>query len=341
LVSSADAQEQRPLHEALSIQYQGQCIDHASLSSAVAQWLGGDLIGADLAVSVEGGDEPVPHAHFELRRMDESIVVRRFSNLKNGCEDLQKALPFAIAIAIDARVVQSRDASLPAPTARPRVDVRQAAQPEVVPAPSLEPKAEPPPAVEASEVASVRASIGPAASISSIDRSRHAFQFILQTQWLRAVAPQDAWAAQVGFGWRVVRWFEAELGALASLPDTAALGSGQAKFVVAGAIAQACGRHDFAVTLRACVGGATGVVRAEGMGYAQDLRATGSWLSGVGGVDIAWPPRARLAVRLSAQVLPAVRRPALFVTDSNGVEVSGLQAPKLGTTLALGLSLSL
>ena len=72
-----------------------------------------------------------------------------------------------------------------------------------------------------------------------------------------------------------MRWFEAELGALASLPDTAALGSGQAKFVVAGAIVQACGRHDFAVTLRACVGGATGVVRAEGMGYAQACSVVG------------------------------------------------------------------
>jgi|GEM_PF-6372199 len=48
---------------------------------------------------------------------------------------------------------------------------------------------------------------------------------ILQTQWLRAVAPQDAWAAQVGLGWQAVRWFEAKLGALASLPDTAAMGS--------------------------------------------------------------------------------------------------------------------
>ena|GEM_PF-5075210 len=327
------------MQEALSIQYQGQCIDHASLSSAVAQWLGGELIDADLAVSVEGGDKPAPNARFELRRMDESIVVRQFHNLKNGCEDLQKALPFAIAIAVDARVVQSRDASLPPPTARP--EVRPPAEPEVQPAPSSEPKVERTPPVETIEVATLGASIEPSASMPSIDRRPHVFQLILQTQWLSAVTPQGVWAAQVGFGWRAVRWFEAELGALASLPDTAALGSGQAKFVVAGTIVQACVRHEFAVTLRACVGGATGVVRAEGMGYAQDLQATGAWWSGVGGVDIAWPARARLAVRLSGQVLPAVRRPALAVRDSNGVEVSSLHASKLGTTLALGLSLSL
>lgn len=330
-VSSALAQEHRAFEHALSVRYKGKCLDHSSLSSAVAQWLGGQSVDPDLTVLVEGADKPALHARFELRRLDEVIAVRQFQSLKGGCEDLQKALPFAIAIAIDARVVQERDASLPVPSARPDASL----------IPVL--KAETPPLIEQKEPEplQVQATAVTAVAKPETPPTQRAFALNLQTQWLRAVVPQAAWAAQLGLSWRTFDWLDFELGALATLPDAATLEVGQARFMVAGTVIKACARHVSAVIARACIGGAAGVIRAEGSGYAEDLSNSSTWLSGLGGADVAWPPRSRLAVRLSGQILPAVRRPALAVVGANGGEIDRLSAPKLGATLALGFSLAL
>ena len=328
-VSSASAEEHRAFEHALSVNYEGKCLEHISLSSAVVQWLGGQSVDPELTVLVEGADKPSPHARFELRRLDETLAVRQFQSLKGGCEDLQKALPFSIAIAIDARVAQARDASLPVPSARPDASLTPVPNPE------------PPPPVEAREPERLQSTPVLTAVKSAPQPRQQAFHLILQTQWLRAVAPQPAWAAQFGVSWRAIDWLEVELGALASMPDTATLAIGQARFTVAGTVMQVCVRHVSTVATRACIGGAAGVVRAEGLGYAEDLRTTGPWWSGLGGADVAWPSRTRWAVRLSGQILPAVHRPALAVTDTNGGEVGRLHSPKVGATLALGLSLAL
>ncbi len=334
-VSPAAAEEHRAFDVALSVSFDGKCLDHISLSSAVAQWLGGKPVDSELTVLVQGGDKPTPHARFELRRLDEAIAVRQFEGLKGGCDDLQKALPFAIAIAIDARVAHARDASLPVPSARPEVHPDASAI-------SVS-KAEPSPPVEEKEPEQMNVQVAAAPAVAQFEPepTARAFQLNLQTLWLRAVVPQAAWAAQLGLSWRAFDWLDVELGALASLPDAATLAVGQARSTVTGTVVQACARHVSAVLARGCIGGAAGVVRAEGAGYAENLSNTGTWWSGVGGVDVAWPPRTRLAVRISGQILPAVRRPALAVTDTNGGEVGRLQAPKVGAIVALGLSLAL
>ena len=326
---SAFAQEQKTIDDALTVSYEGKCLDHASLSSAVAQWLGGDSVDSELSVGVQGADKPAPHARFEMRRVDEVLAVRQFQGLKGGCDDLQKALPFAIAIAIDARVVQARDASLPVPSARP--DATTATLPQADLAPNVEAKQP-----EPLQITVVKAAATPVAQPTA-----HAFRLILQTQWLRAVAPENAWAAQAGLSYEVARWLDVELGALASWPDTATLAVGQAKFTLAGTIIQACARHVSAVVARACLGSAAGVVRAEGSGYLQDLSSTGTWFAGIGGADVSWPARSRLAVRVSGQILPAVRRPSYTVTDTNANEAGRLQAPTVGATVALGFSMAL
>lgn len=323
------AQEQhRAFDGALSVNYEGKCLDHNSLSSAVAQWLGSEAVDAELTVVVDGADKPDPHARFEMRRLNEVLAVREFQSLRGGCEDLQKALPFAIAIAIDARVVQARDASLPVPSARPALSPAPAVNIEP-PSPVAEKQPEP---QHATIVSAVATSPQPTAG---------AFSLYVQTQWLRAVVPQAAWAAQLGLSWRATGWLDVELGALASLPDTATLDAGQARFTTAGTVMQACVRHVSAVLARACLGGAAGVVRAEGSGYLQDLSSTGAWWSGTGGVDVAWPLSARWAVRIVGQLLPAARRPSLVVKDTNAAQVGRLQAPAVGATVALGVSLSL
>jgi hypothetical protein len=99
----ARAQE-RSLAEAVTVAEGDPCLDAEGLVAHVTTWLGRDRIAAELGVVVETG---AADASFAITRADERTATRRFDDLPTECPDRRAVIALAIALALDAAVLES------------------------------------------------------------------------------------------------------------------------------------------------------------------------------------------------------------------------------------------
>lgn len=130
--SSTALARERPVEEAIAVARASECLRQDALVAHVRVWLPRPSIDSRLAVVVE--DEGAG-ASFVVTRDGEPVAVRRFDRLPPGCEDRRAALGIAIALAIDAAVLDALAAPRPA-------EVETATAPRASPAVALEVAAE-------------------------------------------------------------------------------------------------------------------------------------------------------------------------------------------------------
>ena len=314
--SHVDAQSlARPVRDAIAVRGATTCLAIESLASQVATWLGRDDVDTRIVVEVDASDLPRPSAQFVLRRDGEVIAERGFSGRMRTCIEWRATLALAIALAIDATVLDSlglnaeRTAASSAPSPRPA---------------SLGPPWE-------AAVPTRGATVEPAPSRNRV-RVEGAFA--------AGIAPVSTAMVALAFERRFGEVFEMAVGGLATVPVTIPVGTGSASVAILAARVDGCvGRDVSLLRLRACAGIAAGGALAQGHGFDSSREPFVPWAAGVARIEARLSVHRAVALHLFAEGLAPWLRPRLSVTDSNGLILAGSDFPLLGAAAGLGVTM--
>ncbi len=116
LAASRARAEDRPIEDAITVARASDCLRQDALLEHVRAWLPREAVDARLAVLVE---DDADGASFVVTRDGRPVAVRRFDHLPARCEDRRAALGLAIALALDAAVLDALTAPAPRAIERP------------------------------------------------------------------------------------------------------------------------------------------------------------------------------------------------------------------------------
>lgn len=285
LAPEASRAQERPLDEALGIVADDPCLERTALLDAVRAWLRRDGVEASLAVLVEaeGGAGSVV-----VVRDGEVRAARRFERLPARCEDRRAVLGLAVAIAIDAAIVDRMLPPLDAETVAPHAPAPgPLPRSPHAPAPGPLPRSPHAPPARGSPSAPPLVELG------------------LEGGLALGMLPAPAVLASAGVGLVVDRTVRASVAAEATSPVARSLGSGHAEAMLVAAGAQGClVRPDPVLDLGGCLTLTLGAVLARGIGYARSYSVAQPWVSAGARLElIAWlEPSVGLLFAVEARV---------------------------------------
>lgn len=269
------APETVPLADALVIRGGATCLERERLVAQVSSWIERERVDARLIIEVVGDATNPRRLAFSLRRGDDIIAVRRFDPAPARCADLHSVVGLAIALAIDATLLENLQRDPPEVQVEP---------PEVEPKPAPEPapKVKPTP-------------VGPV--VPPTKRTR---QWTLWTEitGLFTVGAPPGVGGGARFG-LFARWKElVDLGAgmTAQSSGVERVGDGSALFsAVAGRLDVCAGPRLGRVRIRGCTGVIAGAALAAGQGFDRDATIRVPWVA----IPVAARLEARVAERFS------------------------------------------
>jgi hypothetical protein len=288
--------DDRPLVDSITVARAGDCLEHDALIEHVRTWLRRDEVDARLAIVV---DEEEVGASFVITRDGAPVAVRRFDRLPEACPDRRAALGLAIALALDAAVLDAlqstgRPADAPPPTVPEERDDRSIAV---------------------------------------------ALELALEAQALFEVLPEVAAGWQLGARVVVGDSFEVGAHAWLTSMAGADLSSGRVAVQLSGARLDVCARRRVeSIALRGCIGAAAGAAFGTGRDL-PGARSTVVGFAGLlGRVAVSIPLTDWLALDVAADGWLSLWRPRYDVVDPNGVPVASVELPIGGAAAAVGLS---
>ena len=304
----ARAQE-RSLAEAITVAEGDPCLDVDGLVAHVATWLGRDRIAAELGVVVETSvvvETGATDASFAITRAGERTATRRFDDLPVECADRRAVIALAIALALDAAVLES--IGIPAP------------EPERPPVHG-EPDVPPPPRAPAGE--------------------RPAFSLEAEGMLLVEVLPELALAGAVSIAGLLGGGFRLRGGVVATQRLGTAIGHGAAEMTLVAGRIDGC--YAPAVTdgllLGGCVGALAGALLAEGRGFAYVRTTEIPWIGAAARAELRWLPASALALGLAVEGLFSIVRPRLDVGDGAGGVLAARSLPPAGLGVVLSAAM--
>lgn len=308
--------------DALSLDPGATCLEHERLTEQVVTWLERDALDPRLTVVVEGDPIEVRTLRFTLQDRGRPIAERTFAPGPSSCDDLHSVVALAIALAVDATVLESVGIARPAPS--------------VAPMPAPTPTTEPPPGPAPAEA------IEPTPALDLAPRER---PWVLRAQ-LRGlltvgVPPTLGGAGQLGLeaGWREL--VDVQLGVLAASAGPQPVEDATLAITLVAARVDGCvGPRLRRVRPRICGGAVAGGALAQGRGFREDYRATLPWVAlAVGGdVRVGLGPRTALSFGLDGLV--SVVRPVFDVEEE--FEVRQLRdLPRFGAAFGVGVVVAL
>ena len=301
----------RPLSEAIEVS-ESACLKRAELISSVETWLGRSAIDPSIRIQV---DETEPgHPRFVVLREGRPATERRFRGGNIACPDLRAAVALAMALAIDATILQAVLEPVPAEVEPPKVEPPTIQPPKPEPKPKPKPKPKPEPEPEATTPVS-----GEAAAIV-----------------LLGVLPAPAFGGSLGaivpigtFSLRIAAW--------ATAATELSLGKGDARVgMVAGEISGCLARDLGALRVRGCAGAAGGGWSAEGSGYDANRVAVIPWFAATAGFGLEVPLSDALALVSRLNGYAPITRPTLEVSAPDDEPVAREEAPPGGISVSLG-----
>ncbi len=318
------APETVPLAEAVEV-LEGACISRAELLGGVEAWLNRKDVDRRIRIVVEERQAMQPR--FVVRREGKPPTERRFSGGGIDCAELRAAVALAIALAIDATILQNvvEPPLLPTPpepappeptppaTEPTPAQSASAPRPAPRPAPKAAPKAPPPAGDDAAPVfveASLLAGLG----------------LVPEPTWGGAVA------ARLPAGPLAVR-----LGVMATAGTDVSVAQGTARVATLAAQLAGCLPLSEAGTFGACAGLAAGYWSARGRGFDTDLGTNLPWVAATAGPELTLPISEGAALLGRVEAFLPVVRPALEVRDLSGAIVEERSAPAAGMAASLGL----
>jgi len=312
---AAAPSESVAISDALTVDAGATCLEHDRLSEQIVGWLGSDEIDPRLAIHVEGDANDERSLRFTLHDRDEALSERVFRPGPSRCDDLHAVVALAIAMAVDATVVES-----------------VVPEPEPEPPPELKPQPEPKPLPE-SEVSAVPP--------EPLDLKPRTPAWELRGH-LRGVlaygAPPDVGGgAQLGLelGWNDL--VDLQLGVMATSAGARPVDGATLAVTLVAARADGCvGPRLGQIRPRACLGMLAGSALGEGRGFQRDYRAHLPWLAAALGADVrvALVPRVRLWFGLEG--LATVVRPVFDLREESEVRTLR-ELPRFGAIFGVGL----
>jgi len=296
LVSARASAQERPLAEAVAVARAGECFVAAALVEHMETWLRRSTVHARISVVVEDED---PGASFVVLRDGVPSAARRFDTLPAACSDRRAALALAIALAIDAAVLDDL-----VPASRPEPDA---------------PIPDPP-------------SPGPAA-----ERTAIRVEVAVEGQVIFEVLPEVAAGWQIGPRVIFDETFELGLSAWLTSVSGAELQPGRVDSQLAGARLDACLRRPGVLMLRGCVGVAGGVGRGMGHDVPGARETLVGFVGLLGRLGLGIELTEALALEISGDAWVALVRPRFDLVDA-GEAVRSVTLPLAGGTGAAGLA---
>jgi len=315
----AESVPTQTLGDALVLPADDACLSR-DLAPSVATWLGRERVRADLTVEVSADPRTVG---FVLRRGEEVRVERTLSPAPVDCADRRAALGLAIAMALDAAVLEALAPPVPEPDEPEPEAVELEPEPVEVVAPV---EREPTPEPEQIE--------GPE------EPAERALRLALDVdaQPVFGVLPRVGFGGELGvdLGW--TSWLDARVagGGAGGLAATLAEGRVTA-WLAYGAVELCPGRSFGRVRLRGCAGVGAGAMQARGRGFMQSRTVTQPWVSVRTGAELDVRVSQRVALRVGGRLLTPVVASRLDVRDASDAVVAVREPSPAGGQVGLGV----
>lgn len=276
------------------------CLAEPALAAQVAGWLGRERFEGELGVRVEA-DAGSRGATIHIAHRGADVASRRFEHLPERCEDRRAVIALAIALALDAALLESLGVA--APEHGERSEPTTPARPPAGERPAL-----------------------------SLEAEALLFVELLPDV---ALAGSVAVAALLGEGVRV------RLGAIATQRGGAPIASGSAELSLVGGRADGCFGRVVApsVFVGGCAGAIVGAAFAEGRALLVTRTAEIPWVLAIGRAELRWLPLDALAFTVGFDAHFAIVRPRLEVGDGAGGIVDARSVPGAGVAIALGAAM--
>jgi len=316
-----DPDERMAVADALSLDPGATCLEHDRLVEQVVTWLERDELDPRLTIVVEGDDTETRTLRFTLQDRGQPISERTFAPGPSSCDDLHSVVALAIALAVDATVLESVGI-VPAPPIEPK--------PKPAPEPSPAPDPAPPEAIEPSPLPD----LGPR-------RSPWAVRAQLRGLLTVGVPPTLGGGGQLGLevGWRDL--VDVQLGVVATSAGPQPVDEATLTVTLLAARADACvGPQLRRVRPRLCGGVLAGSAVAQGRGFREDYRITLPWVAVALGGDVRVGLSPRTALSFGLDGLVSVVRPVFDVRED--FEVRQLRdLPRFGAAIGMGVVVAL
>jgi hypothetical protein len=300
--------------DALEVGAGTTCLDEARVVEHVVRWLERDRIDARQRLEVRA---EVDRVVLVVRTEGAVVVERSLSPLPADCADLHAAVGLALALAVDASVLESLGvAAPPDPPRAPAEDSERAPEPTPPPIEDAPPRRGPLVGIELAATTMVGVP--------------------------RGVAFGAAITGQLG----VASWLDVEVGLVATgglpvavAPSTAY--AGEVVPVLTFARAGVCPRRDLGprVALRGCAGLDAGGLLAFGRAFDETRLARLPWLAARTGIDLDVAVAPRAALRFGLDAIVPVIRTEWAVRDGSGAVLGREDAASLGGALTIGVVL--
>lgn len=293
------------LDEALEV-VENRCMTEGELSANVRLWLGRPSVDRRIRIVVDQLDED--SLRFVLSRDGKPSAERRFHTADVSCVDLRAAVALAIALAIDATVMQAILEPLPAtpgpPAPRPR------------PAPARPPAPRPPPPPAPAE-------------------ERVMLEVEAQVLVLVGVLPEPALGASIGAAAPLGDSWHLRASGWGTAARSVSVGAGRSETAMVAGQASLCLDDS---SLRACAGAAAGRWSAEGRGFDRDRTTNLPWAALVADLGVSLPLAELVAASARIHGYFPVVRPVLEERDPRGQVLSTREPPPAGLGLSAGLA---
>lgn len=293
--------DERTLGDGVTIATDDPCLSRDALLEAVRAWLGRDTIDAQIEVLIESS---AGTGSVVVLREGAARATRRFDRLPAACADRRAVLGLAVAIAIDAALLESLAPAVP--------------EPEPVTDPAPTPEATLPDA----------AASGPAVAVELGARGGLAVGLLRDASALVAL---DV-GVLVGGTLRIA------LGAETSSPVTRALGGGSVQaMLIAGRLRVCAVRPDALIELAGCLGISAGSVLGEGTGYARSFSVAQPWIAGALELEAAWWLDPRVGLHLSGEARVPFTTTGFEVLDGLGNAIASDTLDPVAAVLSMGI----
>jgi len=319
--SPDDAPDERvAVADALSLDAGATCLEHDRLVEQVVTWLERDELDPRLTVVVEGDSTETRTLRFTLQDRGQPIAERTFAPGPSSCDDLHSVVALAIALAVDATVLESVGIAPTPPLAEPEPEPEPDPAPDPVPVEAIEPS--PLPDLEPR-------------------RSPWALRAQLRGLLTVGVPPTLGGGGQLGLelGWRDL--VDVQLGVLATSAGSQRVDEATLTITLIAARADACvGPRLRRVRPRLCGGVLAGSALAQGRGFREDYQTTLPWVAVALGGDVRVGLGARTALSFGLDGLVSVVRPVFDVREDFQVRQLR-ELPRFGAAIAMGVVVAL
>lgn len=306
LPSGAD--EGRPIADALHVS-PDTCLARETLARAVAYWLQRGEVTESIEFEVRGAG---PEVVFITKRSGAFAGERHLRTGGGTCAEVTDAVGLAIALTIDATLLDRIGIETPHPTPVPI----SSPVPVPIPVPTAVP---------------VVVATPPAPFLRWTLDARALVLVNVMPGFLGGAEL----AADVSFG----RLFELRAGGAWAGGSASSLGSGEIDASLAMGRVDAClGSPTTGVRLRGCVGLLAGAALAQGVGYSPSTSTSLSWLGAAVRLDTRVPLGSHFALKFGIDVIMNLQRPSFDVAATDGSTFGSVRAPAAGLGASFGPS---